>query len=141
MAKPFDVGGFIGRWVFAVLLVFGTYNPTQYSYVGWVMGSEPKITPVIAIVGLLLLIGWIIYLRATFLSMGWLGIVLGAALFGCVVWLLVDVGWLSLQVDGAMSWIVLGIISLLLAIGISWSIIRRRLTGQVDTDDVEDGRG
>ena len=30
MATEFNVGSFIGRWVFAGILVFGTYNPTQY---------------------------------------------------------------------------------------------------------------
>ena len=140
MAGTFGVSSFVGRWLFAILLVFGTYNPTGYSYVDWVM-AESGVTPVIAIVGLLLLTGWIIFLRATFLSMGWLGIVLGAALLGCIVWLFVDIGWLNLKDVGVMSWVVLVIVSLLLAVGMSWSHIRRRLTGQVDTDDVEDGRG
>lgn len=140
MAGSFGVSSFVGRWLFAILLVFGTYNPTGYSYVGWAM-QESGVTPVIAIVGLLLLTGWIIYLRATFLSMGWLGIVLGAALLGCIVWLFADLGWLNLQDVSVMSWVVLVIVTLLLAVGMSWSHIRRRLTGQVDTDAVEDGRG
>ena len=58
-----------------------------------------------------------------------------------LVWLFVDIGWLNLKDVGVMSWVVLVIVSLLLAVGMSWSHIRRRLTGQVDTDDVEDGRG
>lgn len=140
MAGSFGVSSFVGRWLFAILLVFGTYNPTGYSYIGWAM-RESGVTPVIAIVGLLLLTGWIIYLRATFLSMGWLGIVLGAALLGCVVWLFADIGWLNLQDVNVMSWVVLVIVTLLLAVGMSWSHIRRRLSGQVDVDDLEDGRG
>jgi len=141
MTGSFNFSSFVGRWIFAILLVFGTYNPTKYSYVGWLFDSGTKFGPGVAIVGLVLLIGWIIYLRATFLSMGWLGIVLGAALFGCLVWLLVDIGWLSLDGEGVITWIVLTVLSLLLAVGISWSHIRRRISGQVDTDDLEDGRG
>lgn len=141
MASPFDLGSFIARWVFAFLLVFGTYNPTSFSYISWIFAEGTQFGPIIAIIGLLLLIGWIIFLRATFLSLGWLGVVLGVALLACLVWLLVDMGWLSLQSSGAISWIVLVLLSILLAIGISWSHIRRRLTGQVDVDDVEDGRG
>lgn len=141
MAASFTLSSFVGRGLFAVVLVFGTYNPTQYSYVSWLFDSETTFGPVTAIVGVLLLIGWIIFLRATLLSLGWLGILLGTALLGCLVWLLVDIGWLSLQADGAMAWIVLALLSILLAIGMSWSHIRRRLTGQVDVDDIEDGRG
>lgn len=88
-----------------------------------------------ALVGVLLLIGWIIYIRATFQSMGWLGISLGAALFGCLVWFIVDQGWLSLDSQSAITWIVLVILSLILAMGMSWSHIRRKMTGQVDVDD------
>jgi hypothetical protein len=37
----------------------------------------------------------------------------------------------------AISYIVLVILSGILAIGISWSHVRRRMTGQVDVDEVE----
>ena len=70
--------------------------------------------------------------------MGWLGIILGAALFGCVIWLFVDLGWLSLDSTGAITWVALILVAFLLAVGMSWSHIRRRLTGQFDVDDIED---
>ena len=78
------------------------------------------------------------FIRATFMSMGWLGITLGAALFGCIVWLMVDLGWLSLDSEGTIAWIVLIILSLILAVGMSWSHIRRRLSGQFDVDEKDD---
>jgi len=37
-----------------------------------------------------------------------------------------------------MSWIILTLISLVLAVGISWSHIRRKISGQVDADDVDE---
>jgi hypothetical protein len=138
MASTFNAGSFIGRWVFALALVLGTYNPTDYSYISWITSEGVAMGPVIALVGVALLIGWIIYLRATFLSIGWLGIVLGAAFFGCIIWLLVDVGWLSLESPGSIAWVALVLLSLILAVGMSWSHIRRRLTGQLDVDDVQD---
>lgn len=141
MAKALGVSGFVGRLVFALVLVFGTYNPTDYSYISWLLAPETSFGPVIAVIGVVLLIAWIIFLRATFLSLGWLGIVLGVALLGCLVWLFVDLGWLTLESGSAITWVVLVVIALLLAVGMSWSHIRRRLTGQVDVDDVEDGRG
>jgi hypothetical protein len=70
--------------------------------------------------------------------MGWLGIILEAAFFLCVIWLFVDLGWLSLESGHMVVWLTLLLVSLILAVGMSWSHIRRRLTGQFDVDDVED---
>ena len=138
MANEFNIGSFFARWLFAALLVFGTYNPTDDSYLSWLLAEETELGPIVALVGVVLLIAWIVFLRATFLSLGWLGICLGAALFGCVLWLLVDVGLLSLDSTSAITWLVLLVLSLILATGMSWSHIRRRLTGQFDVDDIED---
>jgi hypothetical protein len=137
MANKFDMGSLLARWVFALLLVLGTYNPSDFSYVSWAFGEGTEFGPIVALVGLVLLIGWIVYLTATFQSMGWLGITLGAALFACIIWLLVDIGWLSVSSPSALSWIALIILSLILALGISWSHIWRRLTGQIDVDEVD----
>lgn len=138
MATEFTAGSYLGRWAFAILLVFGTYNPSGYSYVSWLLDEQTAFGPVVAIVGLVLLIAWIIYLRATFLSMGWLGVTLGAALFAAIIWLLVDVGWLSMDSTGIITYLALILLSLILATGMSWSHIRRRLTGQFDVDDMDD---
>ena len=137
MSGGFSVGSFIGRWVFAAILVLGTYNPTQYSYVSWIMAEGTEFGPVVALVGLLLLIGWIIFIRSTFQAMGLLGISLGAAVLGCLVWFMVDQGWLDLNAPHAMGWVILVVLSLLLAIGMSWSHIRRGMTGQVDVEHIK----
>jgi hypothetical protein len=138
MATEFTVGSFLGRWIFAVALVLGSYNPSGFSYISWLTAEQTEFGPVLAIAGLVLLIAWIIYLRATFLSMGWLGVSLGAALFASIIWLLVDIDWLSLESTGVITWLILVLLSLILATGMSWSHIRRRLTGQFDVDDMDD---
>jgi hypothetical protein len=138
MATEFKVSGFFARWLFALALVFGTYNPSDFSYVSWALGKTSEFGPVMALSGVALLIAWIVFLRATMLSLGWLGITLGAALFACVIWLLIDIGLLSMDSTSALTWIILLIISLILAAGMSWSHIRRRLTGQFDVDDKDD---
>jgi hypothetical protein len=138
MATEFTAGSFLGRWVFAAALVFGTYNPSGYSYISWLLAEETTFGPALAIVGLVLLSAWIIYLRATFLSMGWLGVSLGVALFAAIIWLLVDIGWLSLESSNIITYLALLLLSLILATGMSWSHIRRRLTGQFDVDDMDD---
>jgi hypothetical protein len=138
MATEFTAGSFLGRWIFAVILVFGSYNPSGHSYITWLLAEQTAFGPVVAIAGLVLLIAWIIYLRATFLSMGWLGVSLGAALFASIIWLLVNIGWLSLDSTGVITYLALLLLSLILATGMSWSHIRRRLTGQFDVDDMDD---
>ena len=55
MATEFNIGSFIGRWVFAAILVFGTYNPTQYSYIGWVFAEGTSFGPLVALAGVALL--------------------------------------------------------------------------------------
>lgn len=138
MATEFSAGGFLGRWIFALILVFGSYNPTDYSFVSWVMAEGTQFSPVIAVVGILLLIGWTIFLRATLMSLGVVGIALGLALFGAIVWMMVDFGLINMEATGVLTYVALVLLSLILAVGMSWSHIRRRLTGQFDVDDRED---
>ncbi|NRB71597.1 MAG: hypothetical protein HRU51_06755 [Xanthomonadales bacterium] len=141
MSKEIGMDGFLLRWALALALVLGTYNPTGWSYLGWVFGDgvrDVHFGPPILIVGLILLIGWIFLVRTTFQAIGWLGVILGGALFAAVIWWLVDVGWISLDATGILTWFALIVISLILAVGMAWSHIKRRLTGQLNVDDVED---
>jgi len=138
MGQKVGVDGFLARWVFALVLVLGTYNPSGYSYITWVLDGDTSFGPVVVIIGLLLLIGWIFCVKTTFDAIGWLGVTLGAALFAAIIWLLVDVGWLSLESTGIMTWLALVVISLILAVGMAWSHVKRRITGQLNVDDVDD---
>ncbi|MSO97136.1 MAG: hypothetical protein EXR11_02805 [Rhodospirillaceae bacterium] len=128
--------GFLWRWILALVVVLGTFNPTDYSYYSWVTGAEGML-PLKALVGVVLLIVIIIYLRATWFSIGPIGLVLAAAFFGALIWVLVDFGLLVLGQGSIFTWIILVVLSLILAIGMSFSLFRRRISGQVDVDDVE----
>ena len=55
-----------------------------------------------------------------------------------LVLLLVDLGWLQADSITSATWIVLICLSALLALGLSWTHMWRRLTGQVDTADDEE---
>ena len=91
-----------------------------------------------AFVGVVLLIGWMIFLRATLKSLGLIGTILAVAFFGLLLWLLVDQGWVSMFDGSAFIWLVLVALAAVLSTGMSWSHIRRRMTGQVDVDDTDD---
>jgi len=122
----------------ALFLVFATYNPSGYSWVHWLQKSSNKLDPLLILSAVLLVIGWVVFLRATARSLGFFGALLVAALFGSLVWTMVYYGWLSLDNPSTLSWVALVLLSILLAIGISWSHVRRRLTGQVDVDEIEE---
>jgi len=51
---------------------------------------------------------------------------------------LIDWGVLSLSNPSLNTWLGLFALSLILGIGLSWSIVRRRLSGQADVDDVDE---
>lgn len=138
MGNTVGVDGFLGRWAFALVLVLGTYNPTGFSFIGWALGENTEFGPGILIVGLLLLIGWIFLVKTTFDALGWLGVSLGAALFAAIIWFFVDLGWISMDSTSVLTWLTLIVISLILAVGMAWSHVKRRLTGQLNVDDVED---
>jgi hypothetical protein len=116
-----------------------TYNPSQYSYFHWLKAaiSSGTFGPEHAVAGILLIGGWGFFLHATLQSLGTFGLVIWISLFAAIVWWLVDAGILLTDSVTTFTWIVLVSLSLLLAVGMSWSHIRRRLTGQVDVDEVE----
>lgn len=128
--------GFVWRFVASLSLVLATYNPSGYSYFHWVRTAirEGAIGPEHLIFGVVLIIGWTILVVATRRSLETVGTVLGIVLLGALVWLLVDLGVLNVDSVSALSWVILVCIGALLAIGLSWSHIWRRLTGQLEAD-------
>ena len=126
------------RWGFALVLVMATYNPTKWNLVRWGMDNYTSNLLVVVLVTLVVLLGWIIYIRATFRSIGPVGIFLVLALVGALVWVFYDQGWLDIGNATAMTWIGLIALSFVLGIGMTWSIIRRAISGQLDVDDIEE---
>lgn len=125
------------RWVFAFMLLALTYNPTQWNYVRWTMDNYLEEQPLAVLLGLLLVIWYIIYLRATLRSIGGFGMFLVLAVVAALVWVLYDWGMLNLENPDLNTWIAILALSIVLGIGLSWSIVRRMLSGQVDMDNVD----
>lgn len=135
--SSFGFGGFLTRWIFAQILVLATFNPTDYSYFRWARDAFETELPLVIFLGLLLLIGYIIFLRATLRSIGVIGITLIVALAGSLMWMLIDRGLLSLENVDLLTWVGLIGVGLILGLGMSWSHVRRMLSGQLDVDDVD----
>ncbi len=134
----FTFSSFGLRFLFAVILVFATYNPEGYSFFHWATNFSQERFLEMAFVGTLLTIGWVIFLRATFRSLGAIGLILAGTLFGLLFALLFKWGWLSLETSKLVTYIAQVLIAVILALGMSWSHIRRRLAGQMDMDDVDE---
>ncbi len=133
--NDFTFASFSLRFAFALALVLLTYNPTGFSWLGRLLSEMPLVYKVAA--GVVLVIGWVMFLRATWNSLGGLGTALAGAFFGVIIWLLVHWGLFSLNSIAIVEWVLLFILSGVLAVGMSWSHIRRKLTGQYDTDEIE----
>nr|PZN82672.1 MAG: hypothetical protein DIU57_11215 [Pseudomonadota bacterium] len=135
----FGLKSFLLRLILSAVLVLLTFNPTKFSYLHWVQRSfvDSRLGPAHALAGVVVLAGWVILLRAASRSLGMGGFLIGAAFFGTLVWFLISLGWLTIDARSTITWIALICLSALMAIGLSWSHVRRRLTGQFDVDDVD----
>jgi hypothetical protein len=129
--------GILSRFVFALLLVLLSFNPSGNSYFHWA-NHTGALNGLLALAGIVLLAGWIVVLRATFHSLGFIGVLLTVAFFGALIWVGVDMGIVKLNDQTFMVWLVEIVLAGVLAIGMSWSHLRRMLTGQ---GDVADGKG
>ena len=130
--------GFISRWIVAFVLLAATFNPTEWNYARWVQTSYDDQMPLVVLLGLLLFVGYIIYLRATLRSIGAFGMFMVLAIVGALLWVLYDYELLTVTETSQMVWLGLLALSFVLGIGLSWSHVRRKLSGQADMDDVDE---
>ena len=130
--------GILMRWLGAFVLLAATYNPTEWNYVRWAETNGAAQLPLTLFLGLILLVFYLVYLLATLRSIGKFGMILIAAIFGSGLWVLIDWGVVSLTNPAANTWLGLVALSLILGIGLSWSILRQRLSGQATVEEVED---
>lgn len=129
--------GILLRVLAALVLVVLTYNPAGHSYYHWALMHPASFSALEALVGAVLLAGWVFYLRAALSSLGLVGVILLLLILGALVWLLIEQKIVDPSRPGVASWIALILLALVLGIGLSWSLVRRRLTGQVDVDEID----
>ncbi|MDG1532452.1 MAG: DUF6524 family protein [Paracoccaceae bacterium] len=129
---------FLLRWFLAFILIAATFNPTEYSYFSWVRANFSAQMPLAVFMGLILLVSYIIYLRATLRSIGGSGMILVGALTASLLWVMIDRGWLSLSDRSQTIWLAILVMSVIFGVGLSWSIIRRSISGQYTEDDADD---
>lgn len=125
------------RWLAAFLLLAATLNPTEANYLRWASLHWQDEMPLTVLMGLLLCVGYMIALNATLNAIGGFGMAMVGAIFACTVWVLADRGLLSLQDGDVRMWLGLAALSAVFAAGLSWGVIRQRLTGQDMMDEID----
>lgn len=136
----FGLGSLLLRLLIALLIVLLTFNPSGFSFLHWAKDAfmSSSLGPLHFLAGIALLIGWVVFVQATTQSLGISGILLVAALFGVLVWMLFSYDVVKISSTSTITWIVLIGVSVVLTIGVSWAHIRRRLSGQATVDEIND---
>ena len=120
MREQLSAPGALLRFAAALILVYATFNPEGVSYYHWAI--QPLVrgaigfTALKAVAGIVLLIGWLVFVQAAQRSLGIKGVLVTLALFVAIVWLLAEWRVLSLGNMRAVGHVVLVVIALLLAV-------------------------
>ncbi len=138
-----SAGGIAARVLTALVLVFATYNPEGRSYYHWALApliegtatSGPLSVKFLA--GLALAAGWMVFLSATRRSLGIGGALLVLAIGGGIVWMLMDFGIVSANSARGITYVVEICTALMLGVGMTWSLMSKKITGQVDMDQTD----
>jgi hypothetical protein len=133
------LAGIFSRFLFAFAIVALTWNPTRFNFLAWALVQWHAMAPLVAFSGLVLLTGWIFFVRTTAKSLGFVGVVLSLALAGAFLWILLYYDLVSTASTQLLSWIVLVLFAAILCAGMSWAHLRARWSGQATVDEV-DGR-
>lgn len=133
---------FLLRLLFALALVYASYNPEGYSYYHWIRAGLDYQEPgplgsnaLKFVAGVVLLTGWAVYVNATRNSLGVFGVALILSLCGGVIWFFAEMDVFNPGNVQTIVHLTEATAGLVLAVGMSWSHIYRRLSGQIDVED------
>jgi hypothetical protein len=132
--------GFLWRFGAALVLVYFSYNPSGHSAWHWIGSAiaTRDFGPLHLLLIGVLLAGWAVFWIATWRALGTLGVTLSGIVLAALIWLLFDIGLLEEKSVSAITWLALFCLATILAIGVSWSHVWRRITGQINVEDVDD---
>lgn len=121
-------------WLLLItLLCYATYNPTGRSLLAVVL-SDQVVLPMRLLVLVVLAVVYGLIVAATYRSIGLVGIVIGLALWGLLIWLAVAYVNFDWHSPHLWTWLAPFIVATLLTLGLRGSTIWRTLTGQVTVD-------
>ncbi|MGE0624147.1 MAG: DUF6524 family protein [Pseudomonadales bacterium] len=128
------------RFLAPLALVLLTYNPSGFSFYTWFSDAiaAGTVGGIHFLALVLIVIGWSILLVATWRALDTFGVILTCALLAAIVWVLIDFGLLNANSASTITWIVLVCLAGVLAVGLSWAHLWRRMTGQYTVDETDD---
>ena len=127
--------GFLIRWLCAFLLLALTFNPTKFDYYHWAIANWDDQLPLIVLAGLVLLVAYVLFFTAVLRGIGTMGVILILAVIGALVWVLVWAGLIDVTNPTSATWIALIALSIVMAVGMYWGILWRRISGQLEVDE------
>jgi hypothetical protein len=122
---------FFLRWLLAAFLVFGTYNPSGTSYYHWV-ADTPELSPTQITAGILLLGLIVAVLRMAFMSTGYFGTTALALTVLMGIVFAAGLGLFEVEDVFFTTYTIELIVSIVVGVGLSWSFIQKRLSGERD---------
>jgi hypothetical protein len=142
--KDLTWGGIAVRFVAALLLVYLTFNPSGFSWVHWTIrpmidtptAALGTLNPLKVLSGIALAACWWFFLQASQRSLGVVGAFFILALVATFFWALSYWHIFTPGSSTAIAHLTLVTVALILGLGLSWSSVKRRITGQQDTDVV-----
>lgn len=123
------------RWLFVNLIVFASYNPSGFSFYDWFLAPTSD-KSIVAVVGVILFSIYVFLCRSTWRSIKLSGILIAATFFFLFNVMLIDVGLVAEPRGNVIELMILGSIAGILTVGLCFSAVRARLSGQIDSDDV-----
>jgi len=134
---PLPLAFFFARFLFSLALVLATYNPSGYSFYHWMIDFGAGLPSLKVIVALILVMIYYVIFRVVFAAFRRSGLIVGglaAVLFAVVL------AGVVVPRRSEHSWhfyfllsqyITLCAVAIVLSLGVSWSHLIERLTGQL----------
>jgi hypothetical protein len=123
------------RWLLVATVIFGTYNPSGRSFAHWALESDADLLLKLS-VGLVLLALNLTFIQLTFRALGTIGVLLLAICLISIALTLIKLEFVSLYTWELLQLYIILFLTLALTIGVCWSAIRTRISGQVDSFDI-----
>jgi Family of unknown function (DUF6524) len=125
-------------FIYAALLVLGTYNPTRISVWHWLTQAQdwPRMWPVYMVTGLVVVGLWILFLTSVRKSLSYSGIALITVIVALLAYIPLHFNAMTAS-SSSITWLVLWGLIVVIGFGGSFARIRFRLFGHRSVDAVQ----
>jgi len=134
---PLPLAFFFARFLFSLALVLATYNPSGYSFYHWMIDFGAGLPSLKVIVALILVMIYYVIFRVVFAAFRRSGLIVGGL---AALLFTIELAGVVVARRSQHSWhfyfllsqyITLCAVAIVLSLGVSWSQLIDRLTGQL----------